>query len=506
MQPNHGYRGKLCAFRTGRILPFFLQLLALCAVLFVSASTGFAQSADGPTSVLRKGDRLPDEIWNLPLQVVNHPEGKEVITLNEYRGQVIVLDFWSTFCTTCIVNMPHFEALQKQFAEQLKVVPVTWEDDEKIDSFVKSSPIWSKLNIASVVNGGRLRASFPSESLPHIVIVDKTGMVRAITLGEYLSKEVVRDLVDGKAQVYIPQKRERLDQPLLAISSAYNDVNTASPLYYSTVSGFMDGLEHFTTLRPDTVNGVPINRYCVANTDLMKLYAIALAGTSLPLSTQHRILEVKDPSRYVYAWKNFSKINWRRDNYYTYEAVLPANVSEDDAKRKMKTDLDLFFQMHGRVEKRVVPCLALIEVKPEQDKYKAKGGKKLYVIKGVIPNRFVDRAKKVGPTTSGATTYVRNMGFKDLHGTFNRLLDKEIPVILNKTGYTGKFDLDLPDVPASLAALKLALQKQGLDLVPTEQEMEVFVLTENGYSHGSDQLQFTDYGYVPKRIRKISSR
>ncbi|WP_257667471.1 hypothetical protein [Parapedobacter tibetensis] len=45
---------------------------------------------------LQIGDTIPEALLNLPLQVVNHPEGKETITLADYKGKLIILDFWAT--------------------------------------------------------------------------------------------------------------------------------------------------------------------------------------------------------------------------------------------------------------------------------------------------------------------------------------------------------------------------------------------------------------------------
>src|SRR5690606_14796427 len=47
---------------------------------------------------LEIGETLPEALWHLPLQVVNHAEGTETITLNTYRGKTILLDFLSTGC------------------------------------------------------------------------------------------------------------------------------------------------------------------------------------------------------------------------------------------------------------------------------------------------------------------------------------------------------------------------------------------------------------------------
>src|SRR5690606_33092116 len=59
---------------------------------------GVALSTDS-IKPLKIGDSIPEALWNLPLQVVNHSEGKDTITLNDYRNsKLIVLEFWATYC------------------------------------------------------------------------------------------------------------------------------------------------------------------------------------------------------------------------------------------------------------------------------------------------------------------------------------------------------------------------------------------------------------------------
>src|SRR5690606_33441091 len=78
---------------------------------------------------LQIGDTIPEALWHLPLQVVNHPEGKDTITLNDYRDtKLIILDFWATWCVPCIKSLGKLDSLQKQFGEELTVLPATYED------------------------------------------------------------------------------------------------------------------------------------------------------------------------------------------------------------------------------------------------------------------------------------------------------------------------------------------------------------------------------------------
>lgn len=69
-----------------------LALSIPLTVFHVSASQRGSAYADSAATAVRDvqplnvGDPIPDELWEMPLQVVNHPEGKETITLEDYSA------------------------------------------------------------------------------------------------------------------------------------------------------------------------------------------------------------------------------------------------------------------------------------------------------------------------------------------------------------------------------------------------------------------------------------
>src|SRR5690606_11186126 len=73
-----------------------VTIMCLYAVKQVSAQVAeTCFTAVSEIKPLQIGDTIPEALWQLPLQVVNHPKGKDTITLNDYRDKkLIILDFW----------------------------------------------------------------------------------------------------------------------------------------------------------------------------------------------------------------------------------------------------------------------------------------------------------------------------------------------------------------------------------------------------------------------------
>ena len=97
--------------------------------------------------------------------------------LEDYRGQVVVLDFWATYCPPCREEIPRLVELQKRFGPQgLKVVGLNVGGDEdrpKIPDFVKHYQIQYQLGSPDENTIGLFLAD--DDRIPHTFVIDRQG-------------------------------------------------------------------------------------------------------------------------------------------------------------------------------------------------------------------------------------------------------------------------------------------------------------------------------------------
>lgn len=118
---------------------------------------------------LEVGDTIPKELWELSLQTVNHPSGKKNILLQNFQKKLLILDFWATWCGSCISAFPKTKMIEKQFSENLRIIPITTQDQKLVSKFMANNDLIKDNKIWSIVNAKEMEKYFTIHTLPHYV-------------------------------------------------------------------------------------------------------------------------------------------------------------------------------------------------------------------------------------------------------------------------------------------------------------------------------------------------
>lgn len=176
------YGLKLTSF--GGLEPIVYSLLLIAVFLFhdvAHAQSVGERAAEGlgEVAALKIGDAIPEELWNLPLPVVNHPDGKDTITLKDYQNKVIVLDFLHSQCKSCIENLAKIKQLQSQLKDSVSFLILTKQRSENLFKTLHKEIIFSSA-LPWSYSATPIARYFPYRIVSHYVII-KNGKVRAIT-------------------------------------------------------------------------------------------------------------------------------------------------------------------------------------------------------------------------------------------------------------------------------------------------------------------------------------
>ena len=438
----------------------------LLFILGIYSMLLFAQTPTTQTEQpLKIGDTVPDITFN---NVVNWH--KTTAKLGDFKGKLVILDFWATWCVPCVKTLPKLDSLQAKFKDEIVILPITYESAEKILSVFKTNPTLNKLKLPSVTSTN-LKQYFNYRVIPHEVWIDGNGKYIATTASEEVNENKIREYLQGYAPKLTPKKdimvRDRT-KPLLIGALGDYKFDPGVLTYSSTlIKGQIKGLAS-TGARAYVANDkAMIKAY---NVNIQLLYQIALVPSFSPenkdfyLTALSRTIWEGNHKNYFYSedTKNEYKLTPDSLKIFTYEMVLP----KDEIKNMpgyMLQDLNRYFGsqfgLEGVKEKRLVKCWALTFVGDDEE-IRSKGGKS-YV--------DVDRNKK-GIRINNSTIdqfMFWWMGFS--------VFNFSIPII-NETNYNLPIDLSLDVDQKNFDEVRKELAKVGLVFKLVEREIDMIVI------------------------------
>ncbi len=171
-----------------------IMLVALFGgVLFIGATRvrPAADAAPAPAPVAAAPAPVVDHL--APPFTLTTPEGVTV-ALDDLRGQVVLINFWATWCPPCRAEMPAIQAAYARYQDQgFAVLALTaGEDPATVAAFLRTHDLHFP---ALLDTDGQIHATYFASALPSSFFVDRRGVVRAVYKGP-LPQSVIAGTVE----------------------------------------------------------------------------------------------------------------------------------------------------------------------------------------------------------------------------------------------------------------------------------------------------------------------
>lgn len=144
--------------------------------------TNFSVEIDGLNflnlykNVSNEGKERKQLVGNIaPDFTLNSFDGS-IVTLKEYSGKVIILDFWETWCTPCIGSMPKLQALYEHYGNKGLVVIGIKGNSKNID-VAKQIIEKNKVTYSNVIADQKILQDYDILGVPRYIVIDEQGKI-----------------------------------------------------------------------------------------------------------------------------------------------------------------------------------------------------------------------------------------------------------------------------------------------------------------------------------------
>jgi thiol-disulfide isomerase/thioredoxin len=411
------------------------------------------------------GEKCPDvELKN----IINYNQSS--IKISQFRGKLVIIDFWATWCGGCISMLPKTDSLQKVFFDKVVFIPVTYQDSATVKFFLKKMQNVKHFMPWTVTGDTILKKMFKHTFIPHYVWINQQGIVFAITGSQEVTYSNVFKALEGKA-ILVEEKKDKnkLVDPSKALfvegksviinkQVSIDTVSEEGILYRSILTKYQEGLPSFSS--QDSI------RFTASNRSILSLYMAALGRFTVDFSNANRvILELDDTMKIMYPERLYKDINyyksWMKENTYCYEIKTALATVSEKRYDLMLDDLNKYFGatmgIFGTIERRNVKCLVLNRITSE-DKLTSRGGNSVQE-----ENKFFFKLKNK-PLKSLMIKLV-----------YYYMQTSSMP-LLDETNFKENVDLEINADLTNLSAVNKELEKYGLKFIESNRIIDMIII------------------------------
>jgi thiol-disulfide isomerase/thioredoxin len=153
----------------------FIIILSLivwqCKLFKEPAAAVMSTTLGTPEIEEKEEDKLVEADFNL---VVRDLDGN-LVKMSDYKGKVIFLNFWATWCMPCVAELPSIEKLHSQFGDDIAFLLISNESIDKVRAYHEKKDY--KVPFHVIDDDGKIPNLFYYESIPTTHIINKNGKI-----------------------------------------------------------------------------------------------------------------------------------------------------------------------------------------------------------------------------------------------------------------------------------------------------------------------------------------
>lgn len=173
----------------GMTIPLAIFGSVYAGYRFTSNESGEAPAAaEKPVALKTTTTTLPDKTnnaWEIPAFNLQGLDGKSH-RLDEWKGKVIMLNFWASWCGPCQYEIPEFVTYQKNYSDKgLQIIGVGVDEARKLRNVARSLEMNYPVLILDPFASKKVLSQWGNKDglIPHTVVINRDGRIKYIHRG-----------------------------------------------------------------------------------------------------------------------------------------------------------------------------------------------------------------------------------------------------------------------------------------------------------------------------------
>ena len=171
------------------IFKYLVVMLVLCGItcfLVLDKIPSIYGSSNG-------SKEIPGNHLSLSMRTING----EILNINSFKGKIVLIKFWATWSTPCIMELEELKKVYKEYSDNLVIITIAIDKDmERVKNFIERNNIkWFVI----IDHDDTYLKTFDVDVLPTIILLNKEGRVVSKLTG-YQPYKLLREYIDALAR------------------------------------------------------------------------------------------------------------------------------------------------------------------------------------------------------------------------------------------------------------------------------------------------------------------
>jgi thiol-disulfide isomerase/thioredoxin len=118
------------------------------------------------------------------------------VSLDQYKGKIVILDFWQISCPPCRISMPMLDKMQEEYSGKLSILAINLQEPkDMVRDYILKQNLHSKVLLDQ---DGSVGSRYGTYAIPMQFLIDQNGIVRYIMTGfdPMRSPQIIRDEIN----------------------------------------------------------------------------------------------------------------------------------------------------------------------------------------------------------------------------------------------------------------------------------------------------------------------